>query len=120
LGFFGGEPAAAALRRRLGEAEEDRFVRYNAAAALARRGDPAAADVVREMLSPRDLEQVVPFDNALQVQNKIEAIVLEPCAPWSHCGPAGSPRARRRAPPRGGRPDRVPPGRVRTEAAACC
>ena len=37
LWFFGGESAAQLLRERAYE-DEDRFVRYNAAAALARRG----------------------------------------------------------------------------------
>ena len=40
LGFFGGEPAAQLLRERLND--PDRYVRYNAAVALARRGDEAA------------------------------------------------------------------------------
>jgi hypothetical protein len=91
LGFFGGEPAAEALRRRLGQDEEDRFVRYNAATALARRGDPAALDVAREMLSPRDLEQVVPLESTLEKQQKIEMIELEALRALDHSVRQGHP-----------------------------
>ena len=38
LGFFGGPTATEILRERV-RSDEDRFVRYNAAVALARRGD---------------------------------------------------------------------------------
>ena len=58
LGFFGGPSATELLRERL-QADEDRFVRYNAAVALARRGDPAAAGTLREMLSTADLNKVI-------------------------------------------------------------
>jgi len=79
LGFFGGEPAAAALRQRLASA--DPFVRYNAAFPLVRRGDEAALAVVREMLSPRDLQNAVPRALAPDAQNeartKLESIELE-------------------------------------------
>ena len=79
LGFFGGEPAAAALRTRLGSA--DPFVRYNAGLALARRGDEAALPVVREMLSPRDLQKAVPPalapDAHTEARTKVESIELE-------------------------------------------
>jgi HEAT repeats len=75
LGFFGGEPAAAILRDRLND--EDRFVRYNAAIALGRRGDQAARGTMREMLSPTDLGKVLTLGSELEEQNKIEAIELE-------------------------------------------
>jgi hypothetical protein len=91
LGFFGGEPAAEALRRRLAETEEDRFVRYNAATALARRGDLAALDVVREMLTRRDLEQVVPLESTLEKQHKIELIELEALRALGHSLRQGRP-----------------------------
>src|SRR4051812_3451658 len=58
LGFFGGDAAVAALRDRL-SADENRYVRYNAAVALARKGDTAAKAVLREMLSPSDLDRVI-------------------------------------------------------------
>ena len=58
LGFCGGDTARKALVDRV-ESDEDRFVRYNAASALARRGDPVAYDTLREMLSPADLARVV-------------------------------------------------------------
>ena len=62
LGFFGGEAAADILRERLND--EDRYVRYNAAIALARRGDPAALGILREMLSPADLEKVIRLETS--------------------------------------------------------
>jgi HEAT repeat protein len=75
LGFFGGEVAAAGLRARLGD--EDRFVRYNAAVALGRRGDPAAQAVLQEMLSSDDLAKLLPIDSESEKRSKIEAIALE-------------------------------------------
>jgi hypothetical protein len=75
LGFFGGESTAEILRDRLNDA--DRFVRYNAAVALGRRGDPAARATLREMLSTNDLGKVLTLDSDLEKQNKIEAIELE-------------------------------------------
>jgi HEAT repeat protein len=75
LGFFGGAPATAILRDRLND--EDRFVRYNAAIALGRRGDEAARGTLREMLSTTDLDKVLTLDSDLEKQNKIEAIELE-------------------------------------------
>jgi HEAT repeats len=75
LGFFGGEPTASILRERLNDA--DRFVRYNAAVALGRRGDPVARGTFREMLSPTDLGKVLTLDSDLEKQNKIESIELE-------------------------------------------
>jgi HEAT repeat protein len=75
LGFFAGDQAAEVLRQRLEDA--DRFVRYNAAIALARRGDPAARGTLREMLRTADLEGVLTFPTQVEKQNKIEAIELE-------------------------------------------
>jgi hypothetical protein len=75
LGFFGGEPAAAILRDRLND--PDRFVRYNVAVALGRRGDAAALGMLREMLSMDDLTRVLPIESAAEKQSKVEAIVLE-------------------------------------------
>ena len=75
LGFLGGEPAAAALRVKLNDS--DRFVRFNAAVALARRGDTASKGNLAEMLSSAALNQVVTLDSATEKQAKIEAIELE-------------------------------------------
>jgi HEAT repeat protein len=74
LGFFGRD-ADRVLRDRLDD--EDRFVRYNAAVALARRGDDAALAILREMLSPNDLDKVIPIASAAERRAKIEAIELE-------------------------------------------
>ena len=76
LGFLKGNEAAAALRQRL-EGDENRYVRYNAAVALGRRGDPAARGTLKEMLSTRDLQQVIELPSTTEKQNKIEAIELE-------------------------------------------
>ena len=75
LGFFGGEEAAKSLRDRL--KDEDRFVRYNAAIALGRRGDSAALSTFREMLSPTDLEKLITNETGSEKRHKIEAIELE-------------------------------------------
>ena len=75
LGFFGGPAAAQALRDRLGDG--DRFVRYNAANALARLGDLAAQTTLREMLSTTVLDRVVTIESATEKRSKIEAIELE-------------------------------------------
>jgi hypothetical protein len=76
LGFFGGPSATRILRERV-SGDEDRFVRYNAAVALARRGDPAAATTLREMLSTADLNKVIELPGTTEKQNKIESIELE-------------------------------------------
>lgn len=75
LGFFGGGAAADALRLKLND--DDRFVRYNAAVALARRGDPAALDTLREMLSTADLEKLIESESATEKRHKLETIELE-------------------------------------------
>jgi len=76
LGFFGGSTAAQLLRERVRN-DDDRFVRYNAAVALARRGDPAAETTLREMLSTADLNQIINLTSTSEKQNKIEAIEIE-------------------------------------------
>jgi hypothetical protein len=76
LGFLGGEAASTALRDRLA-GDEDRYVRYNAAVALGRRGDLAAKGVLREMLSAADLDRVIELPSRSEKQNKIESIELE-------------------------------------------
>ena len=76
LGFFGGSTASELLRERV-RSDEDRFVRYNAAVVLARRGDSAAEGTLREMLSTADLNRIIELTNTTEKQNKIEAIELE-------------------------------------------
>ena len=71
LGFFGGNAATEILRERVKQ-DEDRFVRYNAAVALGRRGDPAASGTLREMLSTADLTKVIdlPSDHRKAEQDR--------------------------------------------------
>jgi HEAT repeats len=76
LGFFMGDDAAKVLRSRLQE-DENRFVRYNAAIALGRRGDTAATGTLKEMLSTAHLDRVVELPSKSEQQNKIETIELE-------------------------------------------
>jgi HEAT repeat protein len=76
LGFLGGPDVAPILRDRV-KSDEDRFTRYNAAIALALRGDSAAQATLREMLSTADLNQVIEMESASEKQNKIEAIQLQ-------------------------------------------
>jgi HEAT repeats len=76
LGFFGGNAATLILRDRVKQ-DEDRFVRFNSAVALGRRGDLAALGTLREMLSAPDLSKVIDLSSETEKQNKIEAIELE-------------------------------------------
>jgi hypothetical protein len=76
LGFFGGNQALDVLRQRIG-GDENRYVRYNAAVALARRGDPAAKGVIKDMLSTKALDRVIEARTKTERENKIEAIELE-------------------------------------------
>src|SRR3954447_13949378 len=73
LGFFGGEAASKALRDRL-VGDDDRYVRYNAAVALGRRGDMAAKGTLGEMLSTTALDRVIELPNEAEKENRIEAI----------------------------------------------
>ena len=75
LGFFGGEETVLALRDSLNDA--DRFVRYNAAVALGRRGDPSARPIFREMLSTTDLNKVIEQATESEKRSKIESIEIE-------------------------------------------
>ncbi len=76
LGFMGGDEAAKILRQRL-QSDDDRYVRYNAAVALGRRGDMAAKGTLCEMLSSSDLDHLIELAGVTEKQNKIEAIELE-------------------------------------------
>lgn len=75
LGFFGGDPSSRVLRDRLKDV--DCYVRYNAAIALGRRGDPESRGVYREMLSSNDLNKTVTLASPTEKHSKIEAIELE-------------------------------------------
>ena len=76
LGFFGGEAASQALRDRI-TGDEDRYVRYNAAVALGRRGDMSAKGTLSEMLSTTALDRVIELPSKSEKQSRIEAIELE-------------------------------------------
>jgi HEAT repeat protein len=78
LGFHRGDAVDNALRAALDDS--DRLVRYNAANALARRGDPAAMPVLREMLSTAELEASVRSENPDETQHRVESIQLEALA----------------------------------------
>jgi hypothetical protein len=94
LGFFGGNAAALHLRERVKQ-DEDRYVRFNAAVALGRRGDPAAAGTLREMLSAADLSKVIDLSSDSEKQNKIEAIELEAMGALQASLSSGSPELAR-------------------------
>mgnify|MGYP001075189187 CR=1 FL=1 len=80
IGFFGGQKATDVLRERIGT-DPDRFPRYNAAIALARKSDLAALPTLKEMLSTSLLDQglstVPELTASTEKQNKIESIELE-------------------------------------------
>jgi hypothetical protein len=75
LGFFGGEDAARALKDRL--SDEDRIVRYNAAVALGRRGEPVALSTLREMLSTDALEKILTLGSPAETRAKVEEVELQ-------------------------------------------
>ena len=76
LGYFSGDDALNALRNRISE-DEDRASRYNAAAALARKGDVESLQAVKEMLSPADLAQTLKGATTSETESAIEAVMLE-------------------------------------------
>ena len=78
------------LRERL-QSDKDRFVRYNAAIALARRGDQAAMGTLREMLATADLGKVIDLPGESEKQNKIEAIEIEALEALRTSSSAGKP-----------------------------
>ena len=94
LGFFGGTATADLLRERV-RSDDDRFVRYNAAVALARRGDLSAQGTLREMLSTSDLSKVIDLPTATEKQNKIESIELEAIEALRTSISSGSPELAR-------------------------
>jgi hypothetical protein len=76
LGFYGDADAIRALHERI-QSDDNRYVRYNAAVALGRKGDLAAKGTLKEMLSTADLDRVLQLPSPTERQNKIEAIELE-------------------------------------------
>ncbi len=74
LGFDDSAAASRALVEKLNDPEP--FVRYNAALALGRRGDPASLGLMREMLTPADLDKAIKLPDS-EKSNKIEEVQLE-------------------------------------------
>jgi HEAT repeat protein len=72
LGSFPGEGSRAALAAALADGTDD--VRWNAAVALARRRDPAAAPVLLEMLDRRHLDTVAGMTEEQKVDVLVQAI----------------------------------------------
>jgi HEAT repeat protein len=72
LGAFPGETSRAALAAALADATDD--VRWNAAVALARRRDPAAAPVLLEMLDRPHLDSVAGMTEDQRVEALLQAI----------------------------------------------
>jgi HEAT repeat protein len=72
LGGFPGEEAAAALRRALEDGTED--VRWNAALALARRGDEAAQPVLLGMMDRAHLETVTDLSPEQREEAVVQAV----------------------------------------------
>ena len=93
LGFCGGAAALKAVRDRL--EDDDRDTRYNAAVALARRGDPAAAATLREMLSPADLRKVLEIAAPSEKEAQIEKLELEALNALQTAVDAGKPELAR-------------------------
>ncbi len=92
LGFFGPK-ATPALRASLDDGDRD--VRYNAAAALARRGDMAAAGNLREMLSDKDLQTLLASLPDSERPNRIESIELSALDALAAAVAAGKPELAR-------------------------
>ncbi len=72
LGSFPGELSRAALVRALADTVDD--VRWNAAVALARRRDPAAAPVLLEMLDRAHLDAVAGMTEDQRVETLLQAV----------------------------------------------
>ena len=96
LGFFGGSKATELLRERVKQ-DDDRYVRFNAAVALGRRGDLAAAGTLGEMLSTADLSKVVDLSSDTEKQNKIEGMEPKRWARFGHPSRAGRPSSPNRS-----------------------
>jgi hypothetical protein len=75
LGFFGGNTSSL-LRERVAS-DPDRYTRYNASVALARRGDEASIPTLREMLSTSSLSKALEMDSESEKQSTIETIELQ-------------------------------------------
>lgn len=75
LGFMSGEKADLSLEGCL--RDESRFVAYNAAAALARRDNPKALPLLKEMLDADQLRTVFPKMGESELQNKVETVQLD-------------------------------------------
>lgn len=74
LGFLDGPTVLATLRQATNDA--DRFVRYNAANALARRGDEAATRVLHELLSSRELSEIHQAPTPEETRRRVEELHL--------------------------------------------
>jgi hypothetical protein len=76
LGFCGGRDASEALADRARD-DADRYVRYNAAIALVRRGDPAALGPLREMLATGELREAVREPDGAAPAEIVETIQIQ-------------------------------------------
>ncbi len=90
LGFIDGDRSSEILRERVAE-DEDRFVRYNAALALARRGDPAARPVLREILSTSDLTEALQGQTPEETRRRVAEIQIEAIHALQTAGERGKP-----------------------------
>lgn len=117
LGFIESHAAVEVLRKSV-QKDEDRFVRYNAASALARRGDVAALDVVREMLSREDLGVALKSKNDAETNHRIESIQLEVLGALATSVKDKKPFLAERVRPQIGKLSSSPWAGVRMEAAS--
>ncbi|HUG55155.1 MAG TPA: HEAT repeat domain-containing protein [Vicinamibacteria bacterium] len=86
LGSFPGEATQAALAAALGDPVED--VRWNAAVALARRRDPAAAPVLLEMLDRAHIDAIPGMSEEQRVEALVQAIEAAAVVPDGRLRPA--------------------------------
>lgn len=75
LGFLGGDEPVVALKAALGDSDRD--VRYNAAAALGRRGVKESVPLLKDMLSQAALDQTIKAENDSEKTAIIETIQLQ-------------------------------------------
>ncbi|WP_165243753.1 HEAT repeat domain-containing protein [Paludisphaera soli] len=89
LGFCGGRGATEALADRARD-DPDRFVRYNAAIALARRGDASALGPLREMLATEELREAVRGPELADLSDLVDTIQVQAVEALAGSGEIGT------------------------------
>ena len=81
-GIPGGRPRLGPLQERI-QSDDNRFVRYNAAVALGRRGDVTAVGTLKEMLSSAALDRVIDLPSKPRSKTRSSPSSWRPCKRFS-------------------------------------